>query len=885
MTWFKQMFSRRRRYVELAETIREHLDEKIADLMDRGMTREEAERTARREFGNVTLIEQRSREVWQWLTLESIWADIRFAFRQINKSPGFVFAACLTLALGIGANTAIFSVVNALLLKNLPYVQPHRIGTLYARITGSQPSDERRTIDGEQWELLRDNVPSVLSTVSAIHPAGVVLQTGSHAQYLHSGRVSAHYFDVLGIQPMLGQSFTAEEDLPNGPRVAILSYALWRTAFDKDPHVLGQVILLKGEPYTVIGVLPERATTPLDADIYTDLQPSREGEGQATNFLATVLLRNGATWQEANGQIERALSQSHQALEFAKNNPDGRRTYYWMPLQQAETQTLRPQVLALMLASGLVLLIACANLAGLALVRMLRRTGEIATRMALGASRWRIQRQLWIENLLVALIGGSAGIGLGYLALRSLLKMLPEHFLPVQHVSLDGRVLAFTLLLSLLTSILFGMLPAFATNKVNLRSSMGSRAVIGIGGIRLRQGMIAGEVALTVLLLAAAGLLIRTLVHLETMSPGFNPRGVITAQASLDNVRYQTPEALQTMFRESLAAMRNIPGVESAAVGLTLPYERALLDGVTLSDGKQAGEQVTTNEVFVTPGYFKTLQIPLLAGRVFTDTDGQHMQHVVIVNETFARKFFHEANSVGRQLQNNNNNAVVVGVVADTVLSSETHLVAGAAPLANQETIYVPYVQVDDAKLLSMVHTWIQPSWIVRAAHPGEDLTAQMQRALASVDPGLPFSGFYSMSDLEAKTLAMQRVEVALLTTMAALALLLSAVGIFALVAHMVAERSREIGIRLALGSTIQQAMIYVGKSGASASVAGLILGLLACAGVLRVLHSILYGVQVYDAPTLISVVVMVGAVTALASAIPALRIAKIDPIKALREQ
>ncbi len=884
MGWLRQLFSRRRRYEELSETIREHLDEKIADLMDRGMTREEAEHVARREFGNVTRIEERSREVWLWPRWDSLQCDVGLALRQISKSPSFVFVACLTLALGIGANTAIFSVVNALLLNDLPYVQPHRLGTLYARITGSQPSDERRTIDGEQWELLREGVPSLLSAVSAIHPAGLVLQAGSHFQYVNAGRVSAHYFDVLGIQPLLGHNITAEEDLSNGPNVALLTYPLWRTAFDKDPNVLGKVILLKGEPYTVIGVLPDRATTPLDANIYTALQPSREGEGQATNFLAIVRLRNGATWQEANAQMERALSQSHRALEFANTNPDGRLTYYCMPLQQAETKALRPQVLALMLASGLVLLIACANLAGLALVRMLRRTGEIATRMALGASRWRIQRQLWIENLLIALIGGATGVGLGFLALRSILKMLPEHFLPVQHVSLDGRVLVFTFLLSLLTSIVFGMLPAFATNKVDLRSSMGSRAVIGTGGPRLRQGLIAGEVALTVVLLAAAGLLIRTLVHLETMSPGFNPRGVITARASLDNVRYQDPEALQILFRESLTAMRDIPGVESAAVGLTLPYERALLDGVTISDGKQTGEQISTNEVYVTPGYFKTLQIPLLGGRVFTDADGPGRQHVVIVNETFARKFFHEANVVGRHLENNNANTVIVGVVGDTELSSAAHLVAGTAPLANEETIYVPYVQIDDPKLLSMMHTWIQPSWIVRATHPAEDLTAQMQRALAGADPGLPFSGFYNMSELQAKTLAMQRVEVALLTTMAALALLLSAVGIFALVAHMVAERSREIGIRLALGSTIRGAMIYAGKSGAAASAMGLILGLLACVGVLRVLQSVLYGVHVYDSATLLSVVFTVAAVTALASAIPALRVARIDPNKALRE-
>jgi predicted permease len=424
---------------------------------------------------------------------------------------------------------------------------------------------------------------------------------------------------------------------------------------------------------------------------------------------------------------------------------------------------------------------------------------------------------------------------------------------------------------------------------LDLRSSMGSRAVIGRGNTRLRQGLIAGEVALTVLLLAAAGLLIRTLIHLETMPPGFNPRGVLAAQASLDNVRYQDPAAFQKLLRESLASMRNIPGVESAAAGLTLPYERALLNGVTIGGGRGAGQQVTTNEVYVTPGYFKTLQISLLAGRVFTEEDGPSAQRVAIVNQTFARKFFHAANPVGLHFENDglhrNRDTVIIGVVADTELSSASHLTSDTAPLADQETIYVPYAQVTDARLLSLVHAWFQPSWIVRTVHPVEGLAGQMQRALASADPNLPFSGFSSMSDLRARTLAMQRVEVALLTALAALALLLSAVGICALVAHTVTERSREIGIRLALGSTLRQAMMETGKPGVAASLAGLMLGLIACAGVLRVLRSVLYGVRVYDAPTLLSVVLMLAIVTVFASAIPAWKVARINPIQVLREE
>ncbi len=385
------------------------------------------------------------------------------------------------------------------------------------------------------------------------------------------------------------------------------------------------------------------------------------------------------------------MTQSVRAQRLVKTGQ--RITYYSVPLQKGETNTLRPQVLALMLAAGFILLIACANLAGLTLVRVLRRTGEIATRLALGASRWQIQRQLWIENLLLALVGGTAAIGVGFAALRGLLLLLPEHFLPIAHVSLDNRVLGFALFVSLLTSVLFGMLPALTTRKVDLRSSMANRAVIGAGSVRLRQALIAGEVALTVLLLAAAGLLIRTLIHLETLPPGFNPNGVITAKASLDDVRYQDPEAFRKLLNESLAAMREIPGVQDAAVGLTLPYERAPLNSVTLTGGKESGREITTNEVYVTPGYFDTLQIPVLAGRTFLDADGPNAQPVVIVNQTFARKFFHEVNPVGRFLNRGNTNLLIVGVVADTVLSSASRLNAGTAPLTKEEAIYIPAAQ------------------------------------------------------------------------------------------------------------------------------------------------------------------------------------------------
>ncbi len=804
---------------------------------------------------------------------------LRFAARQLRRNPGFTAMVIITLALSIGANTAIFSLLNALMLKSLPYSHPERMGTIYTRVTGSQPSDERHGLNGEQWELLRDNVPSLISAVSSRGTSGVNLGLGSHGQYLRAGRISAHYLDVLALQPMLGRNFSDDEDRPHGPKAAILSYGLWRNTFNSNPDTLGQSIVLKGEPHTVIGVLPDSSTTPLNADLYAALQPGRGGEGSGTNFECITRLRERATWQEADAEINRAWSvRAHRYRYELQNSPGAQVIYYSVSLQKGETDSLRPQVLALMLAAGFILLIACANLAGLTLVRMLRRAPEVATRLALGASRWQIQKQFWIENLLLALLGGVVGIGIGLAALRGLLLLLPEHFLPVAHVSLDGRVMAFTLAVSLLTSVLFGMLPALTARNVDLRSSMASRAVASGGSVRLRQGLIAGEVALTVVLLAASGLLIRTLVHLETLPPGFNPNGVIVAKASLDDVRFHDPAAFRKLLDEGTAAMRKIPGVQNTAVGLSLPYERTLNSGVTLSDGKEAGQQDGTDVVYVTPGYFDTLQMPLLAGRVFTDADGPNAQHVAVVNQAFARKFYGGTDPVGRYIDKD---TLIVGEVADVSVSSGLY---EGAPLMSEQGMYIPAAQLKSQEL-SLVHVWFQPDWVVRTAGPMEGLTDQMQRALASVDPNLPFSGFYSMRDLLAKTLATQRVEVALLGAMAALALLLSALGIFALVANMVAQRTREIGIRMALGSTVGQAMVQIGRSGAGASVLGLFLGLVLCAGALRVMRSVLYGVGVYDVPTLTTVVLTLVLVTLLATTLPTLRIAKIDPANTLREE
>jgi predicted permease len=873
----RNLFRKQQVERQLDDEVRAYVEMMTDERVAAGMSASEARRTALAEFGGVEQVKQAVRERRTGASAELLWQEVRYGLRQLRRNPGFSVTVVLTLALSIGANTAIFSIVNALILKSLPYPHPEQIGTIYTRIIGTRVSDERHKLNGEQWELLRDNVPSLMSAISSGGTSGVNLQAGSQVQYLHAGRISAHYLDVLGIHPVVGRNFSEIEDRVHGPKAVILSYGLWRNHFDSDSKIVGQSILLKGEAYTVIGVLADGVTTPHNADLYTALQAGREGEGGGTNFNVITRLRDGANWQQADAEINRAWSHRSQQFEL-KENPGAKVSYYSVPLQKGQTARLRPQVLILMLAAGLILLIACANLAGLTLVRMLRRTPEFATRLALGASRWQIQRQLWVENLLLACVGGVAGVAVGFVALRGLLVLLPEHFLPVASVSLDRRVLAFTLLMSLVTSVFFGMLPALATRRLDLRSAIASRAATGGDRLRVRQALIMSEVALTVVLLAASGLLIRTLIHLENLPAGFNASGVMTARASLDDVRYHDAGAFRKLLNESTSAMRQIPGVEHAAVGLSLPYERALNNGLKLSDGKEAGQSVMASEVYVTPDYFNALQIPVLMGRTFTDADGPDSQRVAIVNQTFARKFFHGTSPIGRYVDKD---TMIVGMVEDVAIAPGLEV---TAPLSGEEGMYVPAAQVDE-KMISLIHVWFQPSWIVRTAGPVEGLTAEMQRALASADPNLPFSGFYSMRDLLAKTLATQRVEVALLSALAALALLLSAVGIFSLVANIVAQSTREIGIRIALGSSVRQAMIHIGAPGVRASALGLILGLILCAGALRAMHSVLYGIGVYDVPTMLIVIMVLALVTVAAATVPTLRIAGIDPARTLREE
>src|SRR5215472_2127533 len=877
-----ELFSRRRTYTDLSEEMQEHLQEKIEELVAAGMSRDEASAAAHREFGNAVLIEERAREVWQWRLFDSLVRDLRLTYRQLWRNPGFTFTVILTLTLAIGANTAVFSMLNALLFRPLPYSHPERLASLNRHtsgvsLNGSVLDNFGDGQDGETWELVRDNAPGALAAAYSEIANGINFEANGQARYIQDHRVSAAFFEVLGIKPLLGRTFSAEEDRPNGPNAAILSFELWQSVFAGDRNILGQTIRLKGDPYSVVGVMPPGArTTTVVADLWTPLQPWRGGEGGGANYQIVMRLHDGVTWAQLNSQL--------QPLRPARFNffKEGKSELVARPLQAGLAEDKRDPAVILMCAAGLILLIATANLAGLLLVRLSRRSGEITTRLALGAPRTAILRQVLMEPLVLALAGAACGVALAFFGLSSFSSVFPSDMLPLGGISIDKRVLAFSLLCSVGTALLIGIFPVVAARRQYQRPWLSNRnSTDDRYHGRTRQILIACEVCLSLVLLAGTGLLIRSLVYLQSIPPGFDATNVLTAKASLDDSRYHNPVAFQMLLRDSLAGMKQIPGVEEAAVGLSLPYERGLNDVFKVLDGPKTGTKTSSSLAYVTPDYFRALRIPILAGRSFDDGDTTTSEPVAIVNTSFARTHLGTLNVIGLHLGLGKTRCTVVGLTGDV---KKQPGIDANAPLSAEPMYYVPFTQVDQA-FLKLVYVWFEASWVVRASKPIDGLAGSMQKALSEAAPNLPFSGFYSMADLQALALSQQRVEVLLLSVLSGLALLLSLVGIYGLVSNVVAQRRREIGIRMALGSTLGRAMKGAAMPGIIAVGLGIGAGLILAVLGLRVLKPELYGVRSLDPSTLVATSLLLLAAALLASFAPTLRLATIDPASVLRTE
>jgi predicted permease len=813
------------------------------------------------------------------------WAqDFRLAMRQLRRNPGFALAVVLTLALGIGVNAAVFGLVNGFLLRPLPYPQADRLGVLLLHqewpLNGGTGFSDSDNHDRNAWTWIRDNVPAVRAAAYGWAATGVNLQAvaaGGVVRFVREMRVSAHYFEVLGVPLFLGRDFRDEEDLRGGPPAAILSFQLWQSVFHSDPQVLGTTIRLKGEPYTVVGVLPPNLETPRLADLWVPLQPASAAECEGPNCGIILRLMPGSSWVEANTQLS-----GLRTPDFIETKFKGRAWFFASAMQKEVGRRTRTPLFVLMLAVSFIMLIGCANLAGLSLVRVARRSSEIATRLSLGATRWKILRQLWVESLLLAIVGAGAGLALTAAALKLLNSFLPEQFIPLGGMKIDIRVLAFTAAAAFLSSLLFGALPALQTRRVTLRSATvgGSHSIVPGKG-RLKQFLTAGEVALSIVLLAGAGLLIHTLVYLETLPPGFDPTNVIAARLSLDDARYHEATAFHHLLQQSVSALKQIPGVEDAAVGLSVPYERGLDWPVKILDGEHAGEDSESSAAYVTPGYFTTLRIPVLVGRGFETTDTSTSEYVAVINVEFARKYFGRSSPIGHNIQCSGKTYRVVGMVANVAKKPGEE---GNEPMGTERVYYIPADQASQ-EMVNLAHIWFQPSLIVRMKQPIDGITGLMQKALAKADPNLPFSGFYSMNDILAENLKLQRAEVLLLGGLAGLALVLSAVGIYGLVSNLVVQRTREIGLRLALGAQLRQVMLHVAGSGMVATGSGILVGAILASFAVRVLKSQLYGVALYDPLTLIAVPLLLAVVAIVASGVPTLRVAQIDPAETLRAE
>jgi predicted permease len=821
-------------------------------------------------FGSVQLMKEGSREMWSYRGLENLGRDLRFGGRVLRKSPGFAAVAIATLALGIGANTAVFSVVDAVLLRPLPYTEPDRLSTVarFGRF-GMYSS-----ADGRTWELMRDHASALDCAVFSDLTVDVNFLAQGRVRYVRQQRVSTGFFRVLGVAPLHGREFTKAEDNAGGPAVAVLSYGLWKTMLNGDEAVVDRRVMLRGEAYTVVGVMPASFRTSSQADIWTPLRPSTTGEGEGSNYGIVARLRPGVTWALAESQVSSIGEiRRHEVKAEGDNSRLG-----LVSLQEGLNDEVRLPLLIVWIAVGMVLLIACVNIASLLVARAAGRSREIATRMALGGGRSVVFRQLLTESLLLALLGGATGIALGYFGIQGLQWLARGTLNLWQTVQLDGRVLMATSVIALASCLLFGVYPAWQSTGSDIRAGLaeGGRAVSGRKNRWPRSILVVAEVTLSVALLIGAGLLVQSFLYLCDLRPGFDAKNVVTGTLSLQDARYQTSDQVNRLFDKSLETIRELPGVESAAVTLSLPYERPLQNGFRLPDSQ---EYQGTYLSYVTPEYFRALRIPILAGRTFTRADGPKSGKAAVVNEAFARRYLGETSAVGRRIVMGDDALEIVGLVGNVPLKEEF---GAFGPLNVLPQAFIPATQIGDG-FVRMIHVWFSPSWVVRTSAPPKDVMAGMQRAMESVDPLLPFSSFRSILELRSSALGGQRLEALLMGSMAGLALLLAAIGIYGLVAQSVVERTRELGIRMAMGATAAEAVALMTRPGVGLAAAGCALGCLLAWGAMRFVQHLLWGVSTTGAATFAGVAALFLVVAAIASVLPAWRITRLNPANTLR--
>ena len=883
---FRRFMNRTQKDEDLAEEIESHLAHAQDANAARGLPQEEARRQARLRFGNPQVTRER---VWVYRSipwLEDVWRDLRFALRGLGKTPGFTIVAILVIAVGVGVNTAVFSVINTVLLKPLTYPD-------------SQSLVELRNV-APQGSFPGANIPKfsiwrrqnrVFQQVAAYDfgGAGLNITGGDHPEQVQGIHVSADYFAMFGAPVVAGRTFTAAEDSPHGGHVAVLSYGLWKSRYGANPNVVGSTIQLDGQPYLIVGVIGRGFVTDVPADLWVPFQFDLNSQDMAHYFTVAARLRSGVTVAMANAQLQLAADEYRRI--YGKNSLPPGGGFGAASLQESAIGDTRFPLMVLLGAVGFVLLIACANVANLMLARALSRKRELATRAALGASRSQIIRQLLTESLALSLAGGLLGLILGFVCVRLLLVINPGNIPRIGEdgsaVTLDMNVLLFTLGISILTGVLFGLVPAISASRPNLVAALnesGSRSGVGFPSGRLRSVLVIGEMALTLVLVVGAALLIRTFLKLQAVDPGFAMHNVMSMAMSMSGDRFQTTGPVAQVIRDGTDRVLTIPGVIDVGVANGLPMDRnfgMVFDVV----GRPKGNSPFTggaNFYSTSWRYFNALKIPLLRGRSFTEQDDATAPAVVIINEAMARQYWPKGDPLKDQVQIApgagpafaEGPRQVIGIVGDT------H--DGGPNRDPRPNMYIPLSQMPD--LETALNSRVTPLWwIVRSEVDPRTLVAPITAALRDTSGGLPVAHIRTMDEIEARNTARQRFNMLFLTVFGSAGLLMAAIGVYGVMSYSVQQRTQELGVRMALGAQASDLRNMVIRQGMMLTLIGVVIGVGGALWLTRFLASFLFGVKTMDPIAFVATPLLLGAVAFLSTWVPARRATRVDPMTALR--
>jgi putative ABC transport system permease protein len=863
----------RRREGELNEELQAHLAMAVRDRTNRGESRAHAEAAARREFGNVGLVKEVTREMWGLGSLERLLQDLRFGLRMLAKSPAFTIVAVLTLGVGIGANAAIFSVVYGVLLRPLAYRDAGRIALVFMNFSPqNNPRGNLSLADYFDWKAQNRSFDTV-----GLYANGVQEITGDSApEQVISAHVSANFFSILGVVPLLGRTFMQSEDQGSGARLAVIGEGLWRHHFGADPHLLGKTVMLSGDPTTIVGVMPAMFQFPRQqTELWINYRlapPKRRGP---FFFTGIARLKPGLTF----GQAQSDTNSIGRNIE--RNNPTtyAHLTMPVLPLREAMVGNVRPALWLMFGAVAFVLLIAMLNVANLELARSTVRRREMAVRLGLGASRLRLVRQLLTESVVIGILGGFAGVAFAWIAVRALQRWNPTNLLPrVGDIRLDGMVVIFTFAVAILTSALFGLIPALraSASDPNLALKEGGRTGgLSTSGLRTHSALAVFEIALSLVLLAGAGLLVRSLIALQRVHTGVGaePRHVLSVYVAATSPKYRDVAKGVAFYQKILDSVRALPGVEAAGMADVRPPNWWEEDDSFNIDGQPWSEGAfpSTPVVHVMPGYFESMQIPLLRGRYFNHGDRRDAHGVVIISESLARRYFPGDNPLGHTMHQSqpelhNPPMEIVGVVGD-----------------------VKYQGLDSKNLPMAYYTPVAQSFVeaqflyVRSRRAAASLAPEIERAIHAIDRDAVVNQEETLQAAISNSASQPRFRTTLLGSFALAALLLAAIGVYGVIAYSVAQRTQEFGIRMALGARRSQVLRFIVGRGLVMAAGGIGLGVVAALALTRLMSSLLYGVKPTDTLTFALAAGVLCLVALAACWIPARRATRIDPLLALR--